>query len=199
MMQPLAARAPSQRGTSLSRAPRQAAAVCLRPKRIRRLVGCPATNEEGCSAVPDSLPIVPLGGDTFILRSFVRPADHAAPRFDLDLDGALRVQLEALQSNNKPYNDHGIEVMYRFAAFDPFERSRYFGRSFDLGQFERFRRVFHTPAYRCLLNHDTCDVISKFKMGESKYAVRVLARHEAPIPEDSTYTITLFQVRRQDP
>lgn len=36
-------------------------------------------------------------------------------------------------------------VMYRFAAFDPFERSKFFGRSFDLGQFERFRRVFHTP------------------------------------------------------
>ena len=48
------------------------------------------------------------------------------------------------------------QVMCRFAAVDPVERSKYFGRSFDLGQFERFRRVFHTPAYRALLNHDRC-------------------------------------------
>lgn len=35
--------------------------------------------------------------------------------------------IQALKNNNKPYADHGIEVMYRFAAFDPFERSKYFG------------------------------------------------------------------------
>jgi hypothetical protein len=34
---------------------------------------------------------------------------------------------QALQRNNSPYPDHGVEVMYRFAAFDPFQRSRYFG------------------------------------------------------------------------
>lgn len=149
-------------------------------------------NEEGRSTVPDSLPIVALGGDTYILRSFVRPADQAAPRFDLDLDGALRVQLESLKANNKPYHDHGIEVMYRFAAFDPFERSKYFGRSFDLGQFERFRRVFHTPAYRALLNHDDCEVVSRLSMGEGRAAVRVRARHRSPL-EEGTYTLTLFQ------
>ncbi len=34
---------------------------------------------------------------------------------------------QALQENNVPWVDHGIEVLYRFAAFDPFERSHYFG------------------------------------------------------------------------
>ena len=33
-----------------------------------------------------------------------------------------------------PLPDHGIEVMYRFSAFDPFTRCDYFGRTLDLGQ-----------------------------------------------------------------
>ena len=35
--------------------------------------------------------------------------------------------MQALQLNNMPYSNHGIEVAYRFAKFDPFERSQYFG------------------------------------------------------------------------
>lgn len=35
--------------------------------------------------------------------------------------------LQALQANDKPRYDHGIEVLYRFANFDPFQRSKYFG------------------------------------------------------------------------
>ena len=35
--------------------------------------------------------------------------------------------MQALQINNDPWVDHGVEVLYRFAAFDPFERSTYFG------------------------------------------------------------------------
>ena len=35
--------------------------------------------------------------------------------------------LQSLQVNNTPYRDHGIEVLYRFADFDPFQRTRYFG------------------------------------------------------------------------
>jgi hypothetical protein len=37
------------------------------------------------------------------------------------------VVLQALRDNNVPRVDHGIEVLYRFAAFDPFQRSHYFG------------------------------------------------------------------------
>jgi len=83
--------------------------------------------------------------------------------------------------------------MYRFAAFDPFERSKYFGRSFDLGQFERFRRVFHTPAYKTLINHDSATVVGRFVMGEGRAALRVLAKHDRPL-EEQTYTITMIQV-----
>ncbi len=37
------------------------------------------------------------------------------------------MQLAALAQNDKPAYDHGIEVLYRFANFDPFSRSKYFG------------------------------------------------------------------------
>jgi hypothetical protein len=71
---------------------------------------------------------------------------------------------QALQANDQPRYDHGIEVMYRFANFDPFQRSRYFGKSFDLGQFERFRRIMHIPAYTPLLNHESWQVLSTLKV-----------------------------------
>ena len=35
--------------------------------------------------------------------------------------------MQALKENSTPYVDHGIEVMYRFANFDPFQRASYFG------------------------------------------------------------------------
>ncbi len=35
--------------------------------------------------------------------------------------------LQALANNHMPYRDQGIEVLYRFASFDPFLRSNYFG------------------------------------------------------------------------
>ncbi|KAG5540639.1 hypothetical protein RHGRI_020760 [Rhododendron griersonianum] len=65
------------------------------------------------------------------------------PRLKFSAEEAVRHQLDALMFNDQPCQDHGIEVMYRFAGFDPFERSTYFGPYFDLGQFQRFRRIFH--------------------------------------------------------
>ena len=33
-------------------------------------------------------------------------------------------------------------------------------RALDLGQFERFRRVMHSPPYDTLLNHEAADLTS---------------------------------------
>jgi hypothetical protein len=54
-----------------------------------------------------------------------RPA--AGPRYEYSREDAIAVQLQALQQNDAPYFDHGIEVLYRFADFDPFQRCKYFG------------------------------------------------------------------------
>jgi len=69
--------------------------------------------------------------------------------------------------------DHGIEVLYRFADFSPFERADYFGRSLDLGQFERFRRVVHSPHFRPLLGHARAVTLSTLRLGERCWRARV--------------------------
>jgi hypothetical protein len=53
--------------------------------------------------------------------------------------------------------------------------------------------VWHTPAFKTLLNHDSADVIGRFQLGEGKCALRVLARHDAPL-EERTFTVTMIQV-----
>jgi hypothetical protein len=56
-----------------------------------------------------------------------------APSLLLRREDAVEAQLKALQHNNFPTLDHGIEVLYKFSGFDPWQRSSYFGRSLDLG------------------------------------------------------------------
>lgn len=102
------------------------------------------------------------------------------------------MQLEALRSNNQPYADHGIEVLYRFANFDPFTRSTYFGRPLDLGQFERFRRVFHSPAYRVILCHSEAQVLSSLEVAEDLWRQRCLVSGINGI-ETQVYEITMYR------
>eukprot|EP00798_Chlamydomonas_sp_ICE-L_P025984 gene25984-11671_t len=95
---------------------------------------------------------------------FPRKRKDQGPRFDFSKEEALKVQLEALHMNDwngdEKQHDYSVEVMYRFADFDPFERSKYFGRNLDLGQFERFRRVWHAAPYATLMNHEHCTWLS---------------------------------------
>lgn len=83
------------------------------------------------------------------------------------------MQLQALADNNKPWVDHGIEVLYRFAAFDVFQRSNYFGRSWDLGQFERFRRLVRDKPYDVLLQHTDYRVNSTLQVSDTRWMQRV--------------------------
>ena len=55
------------------------------------------------------------------------------PSFWLSAEDSVVAQLKALRHNHFPTHDAGIEVLYRFAGFDPWQRSNYFGRSLDLG------------------------------------------------------------------
>jgi hypothetical protein len=118
-------------------------------------------------------------------------SNKLAPSFWLSREGAVEAQLKALQHNNFPTLDHGIEVLYRFANFDPFARSNYFGRSLDLGQFERFRRIFYTKCYTTLLNHTHHTMISSLEVAEDVWKVRVLVRNEWRKGEESVYEFTM--------
>jgi hypothetical protein len=102
------------------------------------------------------------------------------PSLDLDHVQAVERQMQVLKANNKPYLDHGIEVLYRFSNFDPFQRSLYFGRPLDLGQFERFRRIFHTPQYEVLLCHLDHQLLSSLKVSEVRWKQRVQVKGARP-------------------
>ncbi|CAI9271961.1 unnamed protein product [Lactuca saligna] len=82
-----------------------------------------------------------------------------------------------------------------FAGFDAFERSLYFGPSFDLGQFERFRRIFHHSTYRVLLNHKERSTLN---VEENGYKQRVWIRRARP-EEEETFQFTIVQIIASDP
>ncbi|XP_042039942.1 uncharacterized protein LOC121785551 isoform X2 [Salvia splendens] len=109
------------------------------------------------------------------------------PRLSFSADEAVRHQLDALMFNDQPRPDYGIEVMYRFAGFDPFERSTYFVPFFDLGQFERFRRIFHHSSYRALLGHRERKILSSLNVDE-----RVWIRGARP-EEEEVFQFTMIQ------
>ncbi|KAL2346753.1 hypothetical protein Fmac_000753 [Flemingia macrophylla] len=135
----------------------------------------------------DSLSNIPI--DRFESRK-KRPF---GPRLDFSAEDAVHYQLEALKHNDQPRQDYGIEVMYRFAGFNPFERSTYFGPFFDLGQFERFRRIFHHSTYRVLLAHKERKIMSSLFVEENKYKQRVWIRGSRP-EEEEIFQFTMVQL-----
>ncbi|KAK3124800.1 hypothetical protein QOZ80_7BG0593440 [Eleusine coracana subsp. coracana] len=114
------------------------------------------------------------------------------PRLNFSAEDAVQCQLESLKYNDHPHQDYGVEVMYRFAGFDPFERSTYFGRQFDLGQFERFRRLFHHSSYRVLLGHKEREILSSLWVEENRFKQRVWVQGSRP-EEEEIFQFTMVQ------
>ncbi|KAK4388921.1 Aurachin C monooxygenase/isomerase [Sesamum angolense] len=110
------------------------------------------------------------------------------PRLGFSAEEAVRYQLDALMFNDQPRPDYGIE----FAGFDPFERSTYFGPFFDLGQFERFRRIFHHSSYRVLLGHRERKILSSLNVKENCFKQRVWIRGTRP-EEEEVFQFTMVQ------
>lgn len=114
----------------------------------------------------------------------------------------LEVILEALR-NNKAWadvglpgdtrrKDEGLEALYTFANFDVWSlRANFFGRSLDLGQFERFKRVMVSSPYDIILAGEY-EVLSQFKPAPDRYSCRVLFR--APHHDDTVFNITMSRV-----
>ena len=95
-----------------------------------------------------------------------------SPSLQYDREETIQIQLESLRNNNDPYPDHGLEVLYRFAGIDPWSRSNYFGRSLDLGQFERFRRIMNTECFSLLVNHTSAEMLSSMEISEHVWKAR---------------------------
>ncbi|KAK8913857.1 hypothetical protein KSP39_PZI024486 [Platanthera zijinensis] len=114
------------------------------------------------------------------------------PKLEFSAEEAIQCQLDALKYNDQPRQDYGIEVMYRFAGFDPFERSTYFGPFFDLGQFERFRRIFHHSTFRVLLCHKERKILSSLWVKEGQFKQRVWVQGSRP-EEEEFFQFTMVQ------
>ncbi|CAN5965534.1 unnamed protein product [Sphagnum jensenii] len=145
---------------------------------------------------PVSHTVVVAAGDVpdFLPATWTKTRDDKpfGPSFDLTAEETALRQLNALHDNDIPYADHGVEVMYRFAGFDPFKRSEYFGPFFDLGQFERFRRIFHHSTYRVLLSHTERRVLSSLYVNEHCFKQRVWISGARP-GEEEVFEFTLIQ------
>lgn len=122
---------------------------------------------------PADEPLQPGEGGSDLLVPRPKKPSKLEPSFWLSREDALEAQLKALQHNNFPHHDAGIEALYRFAAFDPFARTNYFGVNLDLGQFERFRRIFYTPYYVTLLNLSAWEVTSSLEVSDRLWVARV--------------------------
>ncbi len=83
-------------------------------------------------------PAVALSVEHDAMDSELRPNSSLAPA------AVVRIQLQALASNDVPYADAGIEVTFRFAS--PNNRR-------VTGPLEKFGRMVKNPVYRPMLNH----------------------------------------------
>ena len=68
------------------------------------------------------------------------------PSPDLSPTEVVRLQVEALGSNDAPRDDAGIEAAFNFAS--PANKRA-------TGPLRRFRRLFDTPAYGPMIDHDS--------------------------------------------
>lgn len=115
------------------------------------------------------------------------PDDH--PIEDLDTpnekyepEEVVELQVEALQDNDNPREDAGIETAYNFAS--PGNRS-------NTGPIESFKRMVKNPLYSDMINHHKASYIPMEKDGE------VAKQEVVLIQEDGTETKYEFVVSVQ--
>ncbi|CAL5321431.1 unnamed protein product [Camellia sinensis] len=109
------------------------------------------------------------------------------PRLNFSAEEAVQCQLDALMFNDQPRPDYGIEVMYRFAGFDPFERSTYFGPFFDLGQADFPPFDLSSVAWT-----QGKEDLEQFAGGGNQYKQRVWIRGARP-EEEEIFQFTMVQ------
>lgn len=76
-------------------------------------------------------------------QSDVEDAQLLAPEPSIGPQEVVEIQMKAMQRNNYPYENHGIEVAYRFAS--PANKE-------NTGPLERFTQMVNNDIYRSLLN-----------------------------------------------
>jgi len=100
-----------------------------------------------------SLSLITLGllyfvGHTYVqdknkLQASMHQAASLQPQPSFGPQEVVDLQVKAMQRNNYPYENHGIEIAYRFAS--PENRR-------NTGPLERFQQMVNNDIYRSLLN-----------------------------------------------
>lgn len=114
------------------------------------------------------------------------------PNYVLSREEAVQTQLQALQRNDEPHKDFGVEVLYRFANIDLLSYStlsRYFGRTLDLGRFELFRLSFNEPPFALLIDHAESTIRSALQVDEDRWMQRVGITSQ--LGEKATFEFTM--------
>lgn len=109
--------------------------------------------------------------------SLPTPSPELSPR------EVVRTQVEALGSNDTPYEDAGIEAAFNFAS--PANKDA-------TGPLDRFQRLFETPAYGPMIDHEGATYSPPEINGD---VARVGVRLRSSDGERVGY---LFQLSRQD-
>ncbi len=73
------------------------------------------------------------------------------PDPSLSPEDVVSIQIEALQQNDTPYEDRGIEVTFNFAS--PTNKR-------VTGPLERFKAMVHSPIYGPMINHRSAEYVN---------------------------------------
>jgi hypothetical protein len=95
------------------------------------------------------------------------------PRPELSPDEVVQYQVAALQRNDDPTSDAGIERAFRFAS--PTNKQ-------VTGPLEHFVQIVKSPAYSPLLNSRSSAIVgSELKGNQAKIAVKIVALDGRPL------------------
>jgi hypothetical protein len=95
------------------------------------------------------------------------------PRPELSPAEVVQYQIAALQQNDKPKSDAGIERAFRFAS--PSNKQL-------TGPLEHFVQIVKSPAYSPLLNSRSSAIVaSELKDGQAKIAVKIVTADGRPL------------------
>ena len=101
------------------------------------------------------------------------------PRPEMTPEQVVQFQVTALQRNDDPRTDAGIERAYRFAS--PSNKTA-------VGPLEKFARIVKSPAYYPMLNNVSSSIVgSEMEGDKAKVAVKVFVSTGPPV----TYVFVL--------
>ena len=119
-------------------------------------------------------PMKPLSADEFLPE--IQPTPEYLP------DEVVGIQMRALANNDRPFEDAGIELTFRFAS--PSNKA-------NTGPLPRFTNLFSNPAYQPMLNHTMLEIgEAEIRQDRAKVPVMIEAKN-------GTKMVYLFMLSRQ--